>query len=312
MGPMLAMKPSAATTRLRGQHRVWPLTLWVSSHLLDGPRHREGADLGAGVDPDAESRTVSTMEPWARNCSRRWTRVTLRAIGAQRVGPVEGGVAAADDHDVASGVRVESGHDLLRLRDFIPDARHIAENGSKICAPGSCEGILPCRSRRRGGAIAKGKPHEASLFCSQLVMEAYDKITSPLLPGIETKKIAPGHLVASPYLEDVTNQALRRVTSSDEPSWCLDDTSPFKRPHQWEVITKLKMLGRKPIQRVVKRLNGNARSFYELELLLRDTKDAELDRAIVTALVATDFCDIYYSKTVDRFDGGEETARKPL
>lgn len=144
------------------------------------------------------------------------------------------------------------------------------------------------------------EPHEASLFCSQLVMEAYDRITSPLLPGMETKKIAPGHLVASPYLEDVTDQALR--TSSDEPSWCLDDTSPFKRPHQWEAKTKLKVLGRKPIQRVVKRLNGNARSFYELELLLRDTKDAELDRAIVTALIATDFYDIYYSKTVDRFD----------
>src|SRR5437879_1484704 len=124
----------------------------------------------------------------------------------------------------------------------------------------------------------------------------------PLVPKRKLNKVAPGHLLESPYLEDVTNQALRRVVSPEEARWYLDDPAPQQRPHQWETITKLKMLGSKSIQRVVARLERKPKSFFELELLLRDTKDQELDRVIVAALVRADFSNKFYEKTLKAVD----------
>jgi hypothetical protein len=106
----------------------------------------------------------------------------------------------------------------------------------------------------------------------------------------------------SPYLKHVTDEALMSPTSLEEPRWCLDDPWPEKRPHEWEAITKRKMLRSKRVQAAIKQLAAKPRSFFELECLLRDTKDHSLDRAMVAALERTDFCNAYYTKAVETLD----------
>jgi hypothetical protein len=202
---------------------------------------------------------------------------------------------------MAVGVRDRSNIRLLRLNRAIPNAAQIAGTAAEHAHQDLLRGYTVLGAVGVKVPTLK-KPDEAALFCSQLVVEAYDKVQYPLLPGKKAKKIAPGHLVESPSLEDVTDQAVRKINSVDEPTWCLDDSHPKQRLHHWEVITKLKMLGRKSIARETKRLKANPRSFYELELLLRDTKDPELDRVIVAALEAANFCETYDAKASEQYD----------
>jgi hypothetical protein len=208
---------------------------------------------------------------------------------------------------MAVGVRDRTNIRLLRLNRTIPNAAQVAGTAAEHAHQDLLRGYTAL------GAVgvvvpSPKKPDEAALFCSQLVVEAYDKVPFSLLPGKKAKKIAPGHLVDSPSLEDVTDPALRQVISTDDPTGCLDDPHPKQRLHLWEVITKLKMLGRKSIQRAAERLNANPRSFYEIELLLRDTKDQELDRVIVAALEATKFCETYDAKASEQSDREERFA----
>jgi len=208
---------------------------------------------------------------------------------------------------MAVGVQDRSNIRLLRLRKTIPSATQIAERAAEHAHQDLLRGYTALGAV---GVVVPSlkKPDEAALFCSQLVVAAYDKAPFSLLPGKNAKKIAPGHLVESNSLEDVTDQALRQVISTDEPTWCLDDPHPKQRLHQWEVITKLKMLGRKSIERAVKRLNASPKSFYELELLLADTEDQELDRLIVAALEATRFCETYDARASEQSDREERFA----
>jgi hypothetical protein len=212
---------------------------------------------------------------------------------------------------MAVGVRDKDNVRLLRLKPSVPNAEAI----SRTAAEFGHQDLL--RGYSLSGAIgvvvpSPKKPNEASLFCSQLVVEAYGKVMNhSLVPERKLNKIAPGHLLESPYLEDVTNLALRTVVSPEEARWHLDDPSPQQRPHEWETITKLKMLGSKSVQRALARLNTTPKSFFELELLLRDTRDQELDRVIVAALERADFCNKFYEKTLKAIDR-EDTFKRSI
>jgi hypothetical protein len=205
------------------------------------------------------------------------------------------------------GVRDRENVRLLRLSPSVPNSQAIsrfaAEAGHQDLQRGySVAGAI--------GVVLPSKRNEVALFCSQLVVEAYDKafkasrLQAPLVPGRKLNKIAPGHLLASPYLEDVTDQALRKVRSLEGPNWYLDEPSPTERPHQWETVRKLKILGSKSVQRAAGNAKTDAipRSFFELELLLRDTKDQDLDAAVSAALEQSKFCETYYQKTLERMD----------
>ncbi|VIO80689.1 hypothetical protein CI1B_85070 [Bradyrhizobium ivorense] len=206
-----------------------------------------------------------------------------------------------------TSVRKRDNVRLLRLRRDVPHAQAIA----KFAADAGHQDLQ--RGYSLAGAVGvklPTKPDPRAMFCSQLVVEAYDKamrmarITDPLVPGRKLSKIAPGHLPESPYLEDATDSALKQMRALEGPYWYLDEPNPEQRPHQWETEQKLKMLGSKSVQSAIKKTkaDANPRSFFELELLLRDTKSKDLDAVIAAALQRTNFCELYSGKIASSLD----------
>ena len=113
IGPRSAMKPSAATTACAGRVVVSSPTRDLDR--LEQRRRRRSAVTSALVMISTEeARTCSTVRSWARNASRRCTSVTDSGDRLEVQRPVEGAVAAADDHDVLAGVRREAGHEELQ------------------------------------------------------------------------------------------------------------------------------------------------------------------------------------------------------
>jgi hypothetical protein len=208
------------------------------------------------------------------------------------------------------GVRNRANVRLLRMDRSLPNSIAISRFAAGMAHEDLQRGYSVVGAL---GVVLPTKADEAALFCSQLVVEAYDKamkangLFAPLVPTKQLNKIAPGHLIQSPYLVDVTDQALRSVTSVEGPHWYLDEPSPTERPHQWETIQKLKILGEKTVQMAAEDAKPGAapRSFYQLELLLRETKNQELDAAIAAALEESNFCENYYNRTLESVDRDE-------
>ena len=116
--------------------------------------------------------------------------------------------------------------------------------------------------------------------------------------------IAAGDLADSPLLRDVTNDALLEVLTDVEPISYLDDGGWLERPHHWEVATKLKVLGSKPVRAAVKRLGENPRSFVELEKLLLISRDQQLDAAIIAELKKYHFAEKFVEKVLKHSNPG--------
>ena len=111
-GPRSATNPRAATTAWAGRRTgSWPSTVISTSDTVGSPYSPVTWALVMISEP--ESRTVCTERSWARKASRRWTRVIELRDRLEVDRPVERRVAAADDHDVLSGVRREAGHEEL-------------------------------------------------------------------------------------------------------------------------------------------------------------------------------------------------------
>ena len=106
-GPRSAMKPSAATSAWAG--RVDGLAVDVDLDRLQRRRRRISWVTWALVMiSTSDSVTCWTVRSWARNASRRCTSAIDPGDAGEVERPVEGAVAAADDHDVLAGVRLEA------------------------------------------------------------------------------------------------------------------------------------------------------------------------------------------------------------
>ena len=110
-GPMLAVKPSAAITRLRGPVRTSPRRDRVISTLLDASGRRRRAPVTSA------SVTTSTVEAFQLGDAVRVRAEGVAPVheghrGGDRLEaerPVDGAVAAADDDHVLAGVGASSG-----------------------------------------------------------------------------------------------------------------------------------------------------------------------------------------------------------
>jgi hypothetical protein len=174
-----------------------------------------------------------------------------------------------------------------RFRPASPSPLPVATEKAKAAAKRG-EWYLS-RGYSRAGAVGVEipwlrDPGRAALFCSQLVARAYDEAGVQVVPGKTPETTAPGDLLKSPLLRDVTASALVLIKTDEPPLYYLDDASHFERPHHHEIITKLEVLYSKPVQDALTRLKENPGSFLELEIVLAKQRDAELDAAILSEL----------------------------
>jgi hypothetical protein len=186
---------------------------------------------------------------------------------------------------------------LLRLNLDVVDgpwrAQSAADRGHQYFSRGySLSGAVGAR------IAAFRKKGRGDLFCSELVAQAYEEAKCPLLPGKSPGEIAPGDLLKSDILRDVTDLALRAVKLDSPLKYYLDDGSHFERTAHWEVRTKIKILRSEPVQRELAALGVSAQSFFELEKVLRNGKSSDLDRAVHDDLVRHDFCEEYMRQTL--------------
>jgi hypothetical protein len=206
-----------------------------------------------------------------------------------------------------TGVRSRSNVKLLRLNLDVVDgpwrAQSAADRGHQYLSRGySLSGAIGSR------IAAFRKKGRGDLFCSELVAQAYEEAKCPLLPGKTPGEIAPGDLLKSDVLRDVTDLALRAVRIDSPLTYYLDDGTHFERTAHWEVRTKLKILKGEPVQRELAALGVNAQSFFELEKMLRNDMSPDLDRAVHDELVRHDFRGEYMRRTLasmDIADAGE-------
>lgn len=196
-----------------------------------------------------------------------------------------------------TGVRSRSNVKLLRLNLDVVDgpwrAQSAADRGHQYLSRGySLSGAIGAR------IAAFRKKGRGDLFCSELVAQAYEEARCPLLPGKTPGEIAPGDLLKSDILRDVTDLVLRAVRIDSPLTYYLDDGSHFERTAHWEVRTKIKILQSEPVQRELAALGVIAQSFYELEKVLRNGESPGLDRAVYDELVRHDFCGEYMRRTL--------------
>ena len=197
----------------------------------------------------------------------------------------------------ATGVRSRANVKLLRLNlDVVhgPQRAQLAANlGHQYLSRGySLPGALgtriaPLRKKARG-----------DLFCSELVARAYEEAGCPLLPGKKPNRIAPGDLLKSDVLRDVTKLALEPIKIDTPLMYYLDDGSHFERVAHWEVRTKLKIVQSPPVQRELALLGASVPSFFELEKALRQVSSPGLDEAVHDELVRHDFSTEYTRRTL--------------
>lgn len=206
-----------------------------------------------------------------------------------------------------TGVRSRSNVRLLRLNLDVVDgpwrAQSAADRGHQYLSHGySLSGAIGAR------ITAFRKKGRGDLFCSELVAQAYEEAKCPLLPGKTPGEIAPGDLLKSDILRDVTDLALRAVRIDAPLTYYLDDGSHLERTAHWEVRTMMKILQSEPVQRELAALGVSAQSFFELEKVLRNGTSPDLDRAVHDELVQHDFCGEYMRRTlasIDIADAGE-------
>lgn len=206
-----------------------------------------------------------------------------------------------------TGVRSRSNVRLLRLNLDVVDgpwrAQSAADRGHQYLSRGySLSGAIGAR------IAAFRKKGRGDLFCSELVAQAYEEAKCPLLPGKTPGEIAPGDLLKSDILRDVTDLALRAVRIDAPLTYYLDDGSHLERTAHWEVRTMMKILQSEPVQRELAALGVSAQSFFELEKVLRNGTSPDLDRAVHDELVQHDFCGEYMRRTlasIDIADAGE-------
>ncbi|SFU37952.1 hypothetical protein SAMN05192541_101610 [Bradyrhizobium arachidis] len=201
----------------------------------------------------------------------------------------------------ATGVRSKANVKFLRLNlDVVNGPQHAqlaAHFGHQYLSRGySLPGALgtriaPLRKKARG-----------DLFCSELVARAYDEARCPLLPGKKPNRIAPGDLLKSDVLRDVTKLALVPIQIDTPLMYYLDDGSHFERVAHWEVRTKLKIVQSPPVQRELAALGASVPGFFELEKVLRQASSSGLDDAIHDELVRHDFSAEYTRRTLVSVD----------
>jgi hypothetical protein len=133
------------------------------------------------------------------------------------------------------------------------------------------------------------KEGRGDLFCSELVAQAYKEAGCPLLPGKSPGEIAPGDILKSDVLRDVTKFALLPVTIDRPLSFYLDDGSHFERTVHWEMKTKLQILRSETVRRELDAIGGSPESFFELEKVLRTSSSPNLDIAVHSELVRQSF-----------------------
>lgn len=97
---------------------------------------------------------------------------------------------------------------VLRLRSSVQDGAAIARQAGRVADryvthPYWKAGALTALSRMISFS------ESGAFFCSHLVAQAYQEAGKPLLEGRDPWKIVPGHLLTSPFLEDVTDEVLR-------------------------------------------------------------------------------------------------------
>jgi hypothetical protein len=200
-----------------------------------------------------------------------------------------------------TGVRSRSNVRLLRLNlDVVYGpwrAQSVADRGHQYLSRGySLSGAIGAR------IAAFRKKGRGDLFCSQLVAQAYEEAKCPLLPGKTPGEIAPGDLVKSDILRDVTDLALRAVKIDSPLTYYLDDGSHFERTAHWEVRTKIRILQREPVQRELIALGVSAQSFFDLEKVMRNASSPDLDQAVHDELVRHDFREEYMRRTLASID----------
>ncbi|WP_441238922.1 hypothetical protein [Bradyrhizobium sp. 930_D9_N1_4] len=200
-----------------------------------------------------------------------------------------------------TGVRSRSNLKLLRLNLDVVDgpwrAQLAADRGHQYLSRGySLSGAIGAR------IAAFRKKGRGDLFCSELVAQAYVEAKCPLLTGKTPGEIAPGDLLKSDILRDVTDLALRAIRIDSPLMYYLDDGSHFERTAHWEVRTKLKILQSEPVQRELAALGVSAQSFFDLEKVLRNGTSPDLDRAVHDELVRHDFCGEYMRRRLASID----------
>lgn len=200
-----------------------------------------------------------------------------------------------------TGAREKENIQLLRLKSEVPNAQRIAQLAAKFGHEYLTRGYSV-----RGALGVKIRPlRDATrdeMFCSQLVARAYHQAGLPLVPAKSPERTAPGHLVKSPYLRDVTSLAVIAIHTDIPPDFYLDDGSTPQRPHQWEIVAKQKILASTKVQAALHALKAKPSSFYELECLFRDPDEnrkstlKDLDGAIREALGNARFAETYLDK----------------
>jgi hypothetical protein len=119
----------------------------------------------------------------------------------------------------------------------------------------------------------------------------------PLLTGKSPGEIAPGDILKSDVLRDVTKLALVPVTLDRPLAFYLDDGSHFERPVHWEAKTKLEILRSEPVRRELEAIGRDPESFFELEKVLRASTSPNLDVAVHSELVRRSFEQEYRQRT---------------
>ena len=166
-----------------------------------------------------------------------------------------------------TGARSNKNVKLLRLNLDVPNgpvfAQRAADFGHQYLSRGySISGAV-------GARISALREDRGDLFCSELVARAYMEAGCPLLTGKSPGEIAPGDILKSDVLRDVTKLALVPVTLDRPLAFYLDDGSRFERPVHWEVKTKLETLRSNQVRRELEAIGCDPESFFELEKVLR-------------------------------------------
>jgi hypothetical protein len=206
-----------------------------------------------------------------------------------------------------TGARYEDNVQLFRLRPDVPNASDIAQRAAE-CG----HEYLTREYSVRAALGVKIRPLRntslSEMFCSALVVRAYQQAGLPLVPKKRPEAIGPARLMNSQYLEDVTPTALIAIHTDSPPSFYLDDGSASQRPHQWEIVRKQKMLTNKKVKAALRALKASPSSFYELECLLRDPDEdrrvtlKDLDDAVHGVLVNERFAETYLQRATDALD----------
>ncbi|MGC2809067.1 MAG: hypothetical protein WA303_01680 [Bradyrhizobium sp.] len=195
-----------------------------------------------------------------------------------------------------TGSRQRRNVKLLRLTLDVPDGHIIAQKaaffGHQYLSRGySIPGAIGTR------IAALRKENRGDLFCSELVARAYREAGYSLLPGKGPGEIAPGDLLKSDALRDVTKLALLQISTDRPFAFYLDDGSHFERPVHWEVKTKLEILRSGSVARELDAIHSSPESFFELEKVLRTCLSPNLDTAVHNELVLRSFKEQYLEKS---------------